>query len=73
MDLYTSSPHNIISKPIKLTPFWIEFTALTRERRKRLYDVENFAYKLFLMRLLGFGSHVTSRNQGSFSKQEREP
>ena len=56
--------------PIKLTPLWLKFAALTR---KRLYDVKNFAYKVVLMRLPGFGSHVTSRNQGSFSKQEREP
>ena len=56
--------------PIKVTPFLLKFGVLTR---KRLYDVKNFAYKLVLMRLPGFGNHVTSRNQGFFSKQERKP
>ena len=53
----------MISKAIKLTAFWLKFAALTRKRRKRLYDVENFAYKIVLMRLPAFGSHVTSRNE----------
>ena len=44
-----------------------------RKRRKRLYDVENLAYKFVLMRFPAFGNHVTSCNQGSFSEQDREP
>ena len=59
----------MISKPIKLTAFWLKFAVLTR---KRLYDVENFAYKLVLMRLPSLGSHVTSGNRDSFVKQEGE-
>ena len=61
----------MISKAIKLTAFWLKFAALTRKRRKRLYDVENVAYKLVLMRLPAFGSHVTSRNRGSFESREK--
>ena len=61
----------MISKAIKLTAFWLKFAALTRVRRKRLYDVENFAYKLVLRRFPAFGSHVTSRNRGSFEARER--
>ena len=58
----------MISKAIKLTAFWLKFASLTR---KRLYDVEDFAYKLVLMRLPALGSHGTSRNRGSFEVRER--
>ena len=61
------------SKLIKLTASWLKFPALPRKHRKRLYDVENFTCKFVLMRLPAFGSHVASRNQGSFSEQDREP
>ena len=64
---------NLNYNPIKVTPSWLKFAALTRKRRKRLCNLKDFAYKLVLMRLPGSGSHVTSRNQGSFLKQEREP
>ena len=67
--------HHIIwfRNPLSWRAFWLKFAALTRKRRKRLYDVENFTNKIVWMRLLAFGSHVTSRNRGSFSKQERKP
>ena len=60
-------------------PRWqwaFKFAALPRKRRKRLYDVENFAYKLVRIVLMwrpAFGSQVTSRNRDSFSKEKREP
>ena len=67
--------HHIIwfRNPLSWRDFWLKFAALTRKRRKRLYDVENFTNKIVWMRLLAFGSHVTSRNLGSFSKQKRKP
>ena len=45
-DLYTFSSHNMISKPIKRRAFWLKFAALTRKRRKRLYDLENLTNKI---------------------------
>ena len=63
----------MISKPIKLTASWLKFAALPRKHRKRLYGVENFTSKFVLMRLLAFGSHVTSGNQGSSLNQDSEP
>ena len=63
----------MISKPIKLTASWLKFAALPRKHRKRLYDEENFTCKFVLMRLPAFGSHVASRNQGSFLSQDRDP
>ena len=67
--------HHIIwfRNPLSWLAFWLKFAALTQKRRKRLYDVENFTNKIVWMRLLAFGSHVTSRNRGSFSKQQRKP
>ena len=62
--------------PLSSRAFWLKFAALTRKRRKRLYDVENFAYKLVRIVLMwrpAFGSQVTSRNRDSFSKEKREP
>ena len=59
-------------------PRWqwaFKFAALPRKRRKRLYDVENFAYKLVRIVLMwrpAFGSQVTSRNRDSFSPRKRE-
>ena len=41
IDLYTSSSHNMISKAIKLTAFWLKFAAMSRKRRKRLSDVQS--------------------------------
>ena len=59
--------------PLSWRAFWLKFAALTRKRRKRLYDVKNFTNEIVRLRLLAFGSHVTSRNRGSFSEQERKP
>ena len=52
----------MIQKPIKMTASWLKFAALPRKCRKRLYDVEHFTCKFFLMRLLAFERHVASRN-----------
>ena len=67
--------HRIIwfRNPLSWRAFWLKFAALTRKRRKRLYDVETFTNKIVRMRLLAFGNHVTSRNRGFFSEQERKP
>ena len=60
-------------------PRWqwaFKFAALPRKRRKRLYDVEKFAYKLVRIVLMwrpAFASQVTSRNRDSFSKEKRKP
>ena len=45
----------------------LKYAALTRKCRKRLHDVENFTNKIVWMRLLAFGSHVTSRNRVSMA------
>ena len=50
------SIHYMIQKPIKMTASWLKFASLPRKRRKRLYDVEHFTCKFFLMRLLAFES-----------------
>ena len=65
--------HHIIwfRNPLSWRAFWLKYAALTRKRRKCLYDVENFTDKIVWMRLLAFGSHVTSAT-GVLSRSKRE-
>ena len=58
--------------PLSSRAFWLKFAALTRKRRKRLYDVENFTNKIVRMRLLTSFWEPRDQPQPGFFLEARE-